>query len=200
MAAGASPHNDLLSHPEINYLYCWPLYRTILLAHSSPAAGQRERPCTAAAQQGLGELSNPDIPETDGFTFIAVRLQFDRRRVVLFVERLSDVSGLAFQLEVILHQHAIEEDRNIRWCFQRAVAVECGGHPGHVVGLPFARFAIRVRQRNGLLVDTAGLAVDVGLVVVRIENLQLIAVVAGSSGGEKHAAVAARLAASGDVR
>src|SRR6185312_16626386 len=62
------------------------------------------------------------------------------------------------------------------------------------------RFAIRVRQRNGLLVYTAGLAVDVGLVVVRIENLQLIPVVAGSSGGEKHATVAARLTASGDVR
>ena len=50
-----------------------------------------------------------------------------------------------------------------------------------------------------LLVDAAGLAVDVGLVVVRIENLQLVAGVAGPGGGQEHAAVAARLAGAGDV-
>ena len=51
-----------------------------------------------------------------------------------------------------------------------------------------------------LLVDAARLAVHVGLVVVRIEDLQLVAGVAGSGRGEEHAAVAARLAGAGDVR
>src|SRR4029450_10735400 len=55
----------------------------------------------------LGQLPDPDIPEADRLTRIAVRLQLDRRGVVLLVRRLPDVERLAFELEVILHQHAV---------------------------------------------------------------------------------------------
>jgi hypothetical protein len=42
-----------------------------------------------------------------------MRLQLDRRAVVLLVNRFADVQRLALQLEMILDQHAIEQDRDI---------------------------------------------------------------------------------------
>ena len=35
-------------------------------------------------------------------------LKFDGSRIVLLVKRLADVERLAFQLKVILHQHAVQ--------------------------------------------------------------------------------------------
>ena len=101
---------------------------------------------------------------------------------------------------MILYQHAVEQDGDIRRSLQRSIAVESRRCPHDVVGLPLAGLAIRIGQRDGLLVDAAGLAVHVGLVVVGIENLQLISVVARSGGGEEHAAIPARLTVAGDVR
>ena len=74
-----------------------------------------------------------------------------------------------------------------------------GGGPCDVVGLPFAGLAVGVGERDGLLVKTAGLAIDVGFVVVVIEHLQFVAGVAGAGGGEKDSAVAAELAGAGYV-
>ena len=71
--------------------------------------------------------------------------------------------------------------------------------PDDVVGLPFAGFAGGIGERDALLVDAAGLAVDVGLVVVGVEDLQFVAGVAGAGGGEEDAAVAAGLIGAGDV-
>src|SRR5207302_708530 len=96
-------------------------------------------------------------------------------------------------------QDSVEEDGDVGGALQGAVGVEGGGGPGDVVGLPFAGLAVGVGQRDGLLVDAASLSVDVGLVVVVVEDLQFVAGVAGAGGGEKDSAVAAGLAGAGDV-
>ena len=44
----------------------------------------------------LLEFADPDVAEADGFAFVAVRLEFDGGGIVLFVEGLADVAGLAF--------------------------------------------------------------------------------------------------------
>ena len=97
---------------------------------------------------------------------VAVRLQLDRCIVVFPVERMADVERAAFELEVILHQHPFQEDCDIGRSFQLAILVERWGGPYHVVSLPFLEPAIRVHQRNALLVDTPSLAVDVRFVIV----------------------------------
>jgi hypothetical protein len=146
-----------------------------------------------------GQLADPDIAEADGLAGVAVGLQLDGRAIVCLIERLADVEGLPFELEVVLHQHSVKEDGDIRRGFERSIGVEGGRGPDDVVGLPFAGLAVRIDQRRALFVDAAGLAVDIGFVVVGVEDLQLVSGVAGAGGGEKDAAVAARLAAAGDV-
>ena len=95
-------------------------------------------------------------------------------------------------------QHAVE-DRDSGGSFQPAARGERGRGPHHVVGLPLAGFAIRVHQRNALFVDAAGLAVDIGRVVVVIQNLQFIAAIAFAGRSEENAAVATGLIRAGDI-
>src|SRR5438067_48764 len=99
----------------------------------------------------LIEFSDPDIPEADRLAWVAVRLQLKRGSVVLFVERLADVQRLAFQLEMILHQDAVEQNRDMGRSLQRTVGVEGGRRPHHVIGLPLPGLTTRIRQRNALL-------------------------------------------------
>src|ERR1700733_4088418 len=103
-----------------------------------------------------------------------MRLQLDRRSVVLFIVRLANIQCLPLQFEVILYQHTVEEDRDIGRSLQRAVCVKSWSGPYYVVGLPLSGLPVRVRQGNALLVDTAGLTVHIRFVIVGIENLQLI--------------------------
>ena len=79
---------------------------------------------------------------------------------------------------MILNQHAVVERRDVRRRLHRAVRVERRRRPDHVVGLPLTRLAAWRSTSGMLLVDAARLAVHVGLVLVRIENLQLVAAVA----------------------
>src|SRR5580692_3466771 len=100
---------------------------------------------------------------------------------------------------MILDQDAVEEDRYVGGRFQGTVWVEGGGGPEDVVGLPFAGLARGVGQGDGLLVDAAGHAVDVGGVLVGVEDLEFVAGVFGAGGGEEESAVATELAGAGDV-
>ena len=124
------------------------------------------------------QLPDPDVSEADRLAGVAVRLQFNWCGFVLLVERPSNVQRLALQLEVILHQDAVKQDCDVCGSFQRAVCVECWRSPHHIVALPLTGLSTRVHQRNTLLVDAAGLPVDVSLVVIRIEDLQLISGIA----------------------
>jgi len=100
---------------------------------------------------------------------------------------------------VILDQDSVEEDCGIGGSLEGAVCVEGWRCPDDVVGLPLTGFARGVREWDALLVDAAGLAVDVGFVVVVVEDLEFVSVVSGAGGGEKDAAVAACLIGAGDV-
>ena len=77
---------------------------------------------------------------------------------------------------------------------QLAVGVELRRVEHDVVGLPLAGLPARVHERRVLLVNGARLAVEVGRVLVRVEDLQLVVV------HQEHAAVAAALAAALDDR
>ena len=147
----------------------------------------------------LFEITDPDVAEAERGAGVAVGLEFDGGSVEGFVERGADVARLAFEFEVILHQDAVEEDGDVGRGLQAAVGVEGGRGPGDIVGLPFAGLAVRVGERDGLLVDAAGLSVDVGLVVEVVEDLEFVSGVAGAGGGEKDSAVAAGLSGAGDA-
>src|SRR5215469_4535387 len=147
----------------------------------------------------LIQFPDPDVAEAQWRAGIAVRLQLDGRGIELLIKGLSDVPGLAFQLKVIHHQHAIKECRHVGWCLHRTVIIEGWGRPDDVVDLPFAGLASRVGQRNALLVDTSGHLVDVSFVVVGIENLQFISGIPGSGRGQKQPAVPPQLAAASNV-
>src|SRR3984885_16042237 len=147
----------------------------------------------------LRQLPPPDIPETERLALIAVSLQLDGRRVILLVEGLANIECLPFQLKVIVDEDTIEEDRSVGRCFDRAVVVEGGCSPGGVVDVPLARFAHGVGERDALLVETAGHAVHIRLVVIRVQHLQLVARVSRSCRSKKNTAVATRLAAARNV-
>ena len=127
-------------------------------------------------------------------------LQLDRRGAVGGVARCADIDGLAFQRDMVLHQHAVQERGHIGRAGQRSVRGEDRRGPDHVIALPFARRPGRVRKRGGLLVDAARLTVDIGLVAEAIHDLELISGIAVAGRCEEQAAIAARLAFAGDVR
>src|SRR5271165_3560463 len=83
------------------------------------------------------EFAHPDVAKADGWAGVAVGLEFDGGAIESFVEGRADVTGLAFQLEVILDQHSIEKNGDVGGRFQGAVGVENGSGPGDVIGLPF---------------------------------------------------------------
>jgi hypothetical protein len=86
---------------------------------------------------------------------------------------------------MVLHQHAIEKGRDIRRSLDRAIGVEHRSGPHYVVGLPLSRLAVRVHQRNRLLIDARRHPVHVSRVLVGIENLQLVSGVARTGGRQK---------------
>ena len=73
-----------------------------------------------------------------------------------------------------------------------AVLLETRSGIDNIVSIPFARFLAGVHQRRSLLVDTPGLAVRIGFVLVVVENLHFVHAL------HKHAAVAASLAFADD--
>src|SRR5471032_2194240 len=90
------------------------------------------------------ELTNPNVAEADRRTGIAMRLQFNCCAIVLAVDRLSAIDGLAEKTEMILHEHAVVERRYVRRRFQRTVGMEGRRGPYDVVALPLAGLARRV--------------------------------------------------------
>src|SRR4029077_5274234 len=80
----------------------------------------------------LVKFPYPDVPETDRLAGVAVRLKLNGRCIVFLVKRLADIASLAFQLKMILHQHAIEEDCDVCGRFQRAAGIEDRSRTHHV--------------------------------------------------------------------
>src|SRR5262245_35022192 len=114
--------------------------------------------------RGFLQLSHPDIPEPHR---IAMILQNDRPFAVLSVGRKDwFVSGPAEYFRMILDQDAVVQRGERRFLLDIAAVAEDRRVINDVVGLPFAGFAAGVDQRRVLLINRAGLAVEVGLVVV----------------------------------
>src|SRR3984957_1594696 len=101
---------------------------------------------------------------------------------------------------MILAQHALVEDGEIRRRFERSVGTEHWGCPYHVVALPLPWFAGRIHQRWILFVYAGRLAVHIRFVFKRVENLNLVSLVARAGGCEEQPAVTARLAVARDIR
>src|SRR5476649_129729 len=100
---------------------------------------------------------------------------------------------------MVLHEHTVHKYRRICRRLQRSVRIKYRRHPDDVIALPLARLSNRVDKRNSLLINASCLAVDIGLVVVGIENLQLVSGVAATGRRQKDAAIAARLIGPGDT-
>src|SRR5258708_36220078 len=84
------------------------------------------------------------------------------------------VVGGPRQFGIVLYQHAVLQDGDARSPQELAVGGEARPVPNDVVRLPLARTPAGIHQRRRLRIDSAGLAVGVGLVVERIEDLQLV--------------------------
>src|SRR5690606_27903853 len=112
----------------------------------------------------------------------------DRRAAVRRVRGRAAVLGGAGDDGVVLHQHAVVQHGDARGGEQPATFGEARRLPDDVVGLPGARHARGVHQRDGLLVDRGRLAVRIGGVVVAVEHLQFVQLL------QEYAAVAAVLA------
>src|SRR5271169_3844766 len=108
------------------------------------------------------QFADPDIAETERFALVPVGLEFDGSAGKRLVEGFSDVQRLTLQFEVVLHEDSVDEDGHVGRSLERAVRVKGGRRPHDVVGLPFARLAVRIYERRGLFIDAAGLSVHVG--------------------------------------
>jgi len=79
-----------------------------------------------------------------------------------------------FNFHMVLNEHTVMKHCDIRRFFYRAIGIESGSGVNNIVRLPFARFAGRVDQRDGLLIDRTGLSVGIGRIIVAVENLDFI--------------------------
>src|ERR1700722_7240348 len=138
------------------------------------------------------QLPYPDIAELDGVS--AVILQDQR-----LLERMGFVfgwllAGRSFDPDVVLDQNSILQHGDRGFLRQFAILIEPRGVENDIVGLPFTGFTADVNQGSILAVNGAGLAVEVGLVLVGVQNLEFVAPL------ENNAAVAATLAFPLDLR
>jgi len=106
---------------------------------------------------------------------------------VPFVRRPTLVRRRAREHHVILHQHAVVEDRHARRTRHLASGIETRAMKDDVVRLPFARRTARVHERRVLAENRGRLTIGIRDVVVRVEHLDLI------PSHQKYAAVAALL-------
>src|SRR5690606_13396857 len=84
-------------------------------------------------------------------------------------------------------QDAIVDYGDVGWHDYAAIRAKPGCRVDDVVGLPFSGLLTRVRQGDVLLINGARLTVDVGLVLIVIQNLYFVAFL------KEYAAVAATL-------
>ena len=104
----------------------------------------------------------------------AMVLQEQREPTVRRVGWITDVGGVAFQYNVVLHQDAVQHHRNQGGRLQLAVGAEAGSAPVDIVDLPLTIARVGVGERCLLLVDTSHHAVHVGRVVIAVEHLHLV--------------------------
>ena len=87
-------------------------------------------------------------------------------RRVRYVECRAVVVGESVDLDVVLDQDAVVQHRDPRAIRDLPLLVELRRVENDVVGLPFSWLARCVHERCVLLVNRAGLTVEIGPVVV----------------------------------
>ncbi len=92
---------------------------------------------------------------------------------LIFVREPLEPGGGTERLLVVLHQDPVVEHGDPRRVEKLSGRVEPRAAEGDVEGLPLAGRPRRVEQRRVLAVDRPGLAVGVGLGLVRVEHLDL---------------------------
>ncbi len=118
------------------------------------------------------QLAQPDIAEANGIT---VKLQRDGAGFGMgFVVRGFGIAGGAVEFEVVEQQNSVLDQRNVCGPLDVAISLETGGVENDLVGIPFTGFAHGIGQRGRLFVDRARLAVEVGLILERVKNLNFI--------------------------
>lgn len=131
------------------------------------------------------QLSYPDIPVADRISMI---LQHQRRLGIVFlIIRWSAVESCPLDLDVILNEDAIMNDREVRRRHHLAVLIHAWSAKENVIALPLTWFAARVHHRDVLLVNARRLSIRVSAIVVRVEDLNLVVSL------KKHSAVASLL-------
>src|SRR5215813_4801459 len=83
-------------------------------------------------------------------------------------------TGQPFDLDVVLYQDTILQDRDVCRPDQFAGFGKARGVIDDVVGLPGPWFTADIHQRRVLFVNSAGLAVIISLVLVGIEHLHFV--------------------------
>ena len=102
-------------------------------------------------------------------------LEHERFLWIVFLIRLeSDIGGGPLELDVILNEYAIMNDRHVTWCHHGPILGKAGSAEENVVALPLTWFAARVDERDVLLVNARGLAVRISRIVVRVQDLNLV--------------------------
>src|SRR5690606_6069429 len=134
------------------------------------------------------KFPDPNVPEADGFAFIAMGLQPDRAIPMWFHLGQPDERCGAQNCCAVLDQYAIVQYRDYRLGTVCAIFFERGGSIDNVVGVPFARLPHGIHYGGRLLVDAAGLPIHIRFGPIGVQNLQLIDAL------QEHAAVSAHLA------
>ena len=96
-------------------------------------------------------------------------------RVGLIVRGGAFEEGSPLEFEVILHDHPVVQHGDEGGSGDFALIIHAGRGEEDVVGLPFSRRPTGVDHGRGLLVERTGLAVEVGLVLIAVENLHFVA-------------------------
>ena len=114
-------------------------------------------------------------------------------RIVFLIRLRSDVESGPLDLNVILNEYAIVNDRHVAWRYYGSVLGKARSAKENVVALPLTRLAARVDHRDVLLVDARSLAVRVSAIVIGIEHLNFVPSL------KKHSAISALLAFAFDL-
>lgn len=115
-------------------------------------------------------------------------------RIVFLIRLQSDISGGAFELDVILNEHTIVKNRHGARRHHCPILGKARSAEKNVVALPLSRFAARVHERDVLLVNATSLAIRISAIVVRIQHLNFVAFL------KKHSAVGSTLSVTFDSR
>ena len=160
-----------LTMAGLAFLLCPMAYWPVSGSSTSGVSGDDLPPGRIIGRRcrAIGQLAQPDVAESD---LMPVVLKLDRAAIdAVIIRRRLEPVGSTPELFVILNENSVVDDREPGRLEQLAVVIEPGTAKGDVIGLPLARGPRRVGERRILAVKGAGLAVGVGVGMVRVDDL-----------------------------